>query len=288
MASGSNNNKLNSNKKLTFTFRGKDDIKDGNRTFTLTFGDQAENHYGMQKIGTFADIGFTYDDLLKGKLFFDKAGHRCELVNLNQALPNEYKSSAESAYILVVPNGVEYFINSTNTRDDFFREMAGLEMDKKAKMRGRVVNKHARHNLCFGPQQQEPDYENGKGRIISYGQVPILNKVRTNLNTVLGSKAEDLVVELNDYYDIGKCGIGFHGDSERRRVVGVRLGATTPLHYQWFYQRKPIGGRVVVTLNHGDMYMMSEKAVGTDWKRYTQITLRHAAGCPKYTTIKQK
>ena len=30
---------------------------------------------------------------------------------------------------------------------------------------------------------------------------------------------------------------------------------------------------------------MSEKAVGTDWKRKKFPTLRHAAGCEKYTKI---
>ena len=33
------------------------------------------------------------------------------------------------------------------------------------------------------------------------------------------------------------------------------------------------------------MYVMSEKAVGTDWKSRSKLTLRHAAGCPSFTTI---
>jgi hypothetical protein len=40
---------------------------------------------------------------------------------------------------------------------------------------------------------------------------------------------------------------------------------------------------VDITLNAGDVYLMSEKAVGTDW-RHTKdgiLTLRHAAGCAK-------
>jgi hypothetical protein len=38
-------------------------------------------------------------------------------------------------------------------------------------------------------------------------------------------------------------------------------------------------------LEHGDMYVMSEKTTGFDWKSKTKYTLRHAAGCDKYTTI---
>jgi hypothetical protein len=33
---------------------------------------------------------------------------------------------------------------------------------------------------------------------------------------------------------------------------------------------------------------MSEKATGYDWRKSSIFTLRHAAGCAKYTTIKEK
>jgi hypothetical protein len=35
-----------------------------------------------------------------------------------------------------------------------------------------------------------------------------------------------------------------------------------------------------------DIYAMSEKATGFDWKKKTIVTLRHAAGCKKYLQIK--
>ena len=83
--------------------------------------------------------------------------------------------------------------------------------------------------------------------------------------------------------DAGNCGIGFHGDGERSRVVGIRLGASMPLHFQWFENRKePIGERVRLMLHHGDLYVMSEKAVGRDARRRLVPVLRHAAGAPKY------
>jgi hypothetical protein len=33
---------------------------------------------------------------------------------------------------------------------------------------------------------------------------------------------------------------------------------------------------------------MSDKAVGNDWKKKTIYTLRHAAGCEKFTKIDDK
>jgi len=151
-----------------------------------------------------------------------------------------------------------------------------------------VVQKHARHNLCFGEQGQAPNYEGGKGRVVAFDSVPLLKKLRAVLPEVIGEKGRGLLAEGNYYYDVSKCGIGFHGDAERRKVIAVRTGATIPLHYQWFLQTKPVGERVVLSLGHGDMYVMSEKAAGTDFKKKTVYTLRHAAGAKKFLTIKNK
>jgi hypothetical protein len=110
----------------------------------------------------------------------------------------------------------------------------------------------------------------------------LLSKIRNFLPDFLGEKAKDLMVEGNYYYDVDKCGIGFHGDSERKKVIAIRLGKSIPLHFQWALNGKPIGERIELTLNHGDMYVMSEKATGYDWKTRKIPTLRHAAGAAKF------
>jgi hypothetical protein len=38
-------------------------------------------------------------------------------------------------------------------------------------------------------------------------------------------------------------------------------------------------------LAHGDVYVMSEKAVGHDWRSKSQVTLRHSAGAAKFTSL---
>lgn len=81
-----------------------------------------------------------------------------------------------------------------------------------------MLNKHARYIVCFGDENQEPYYENKKGTIISYSELELLSKWRDSLGKIfLGSRAENLEIEGYMYYDISKCGIGFHGDSERKR-----------------------------------------------------------------------
>ena len=100
---------------------------------------------------------------------------------------------------------------------------------------------------------------------------------------MLGQKAEGLYAEGNHYYQ-AKSGIGFHGDAERKIVVCLSLGSTSVLRYQW---RKPgdstpFGPPVDLTLNHGDMYVMSEKATGGDWMKRSRYRVVHGAGSTKY------
>lgn len=152
-------------------------------------------------------------------------------------------------------------------------------------MRGKVVNKHARWNLTFGDMNQDPDYFIGKGRIIKFENIPDLNKIRTVMPNYLDDKSKDLVAELNMYYDLKKYGIGFHGDTERKIVIYARLGANLPLHYQWYLRNNPIGNRMILNIDGGDIYIMSEKEVGSDWKKSSILTLRHAAGCNKYVKL---
>jgi hypothetical protein len=117
-----------------------------------------------------------------------------------------------------------------------------LDWDSKAFMYGRVVSKHARHNLCFADDGQEPNYEDGKGRVVEWKSVPLLSTLRANLGKYLKG-AEELAAEGNYYFDVKKCGIGFHGDSERKKVIAIRLatGKCEPIQYQWFLKGKPIG-----------------------------------------------
>ena len=50
------------------------------------------------------------------------------------------------------------------------------------------------------------------------------------------------------------------------------------LVFSWYHRFKKVGETYRHLLNGGDIYIMSEKAVGTDWKRSSIFTLRHAAG----------
>lgn len=250
---------------------------------TLTFGDCAENHKGMEMIGKTANAGegFTIDDLREIKAKFEVLGCVANLHMLN-TLPEQAEAG-----LLVIKNAVDVLLRKythEETKTTLTVEQAEVLWDKKAFMYGRVVNKHARWNVCYSETGHEPAYETGKGRVIAYDEVPVLQFLRDEVLPVyFGPKAQSLKCEGNYYYDIETCGIGFHGDSERRKVIAVRLGASLPIHYQWYHEGAPVGERMVFGLDGGDMYVMSEKTVGTDWKCKKIHTLRHATGCSKFT-----
>lgn len=258
-------------------------------TMTLTFGDVAENHAGMQQIGSKASEGFTNDELNIIRNNFEKNGYLVETIDL---IPKKSigKLEFESASILLIKNGVDALLPKGKTATDLHKEQASLEHDTKAFMYGRVVNKRARYNLCFSEKSQKPDYVHKKGRVIAFDDVPLTNHIREHLVSYMGKKTEHMQLEGNYYYDKTKCGIGFHGDTERRLVIGIRLGATLPLHYRWFYKNKDVKGiePFVITPEHGDIYVMSDKATGYDWKSSSKPTLRHAAGCNKFLQVKYK
>ncbi|KAN0041691.1 hypothetical protein ACTFIV_004237 [Dictyostelium citrinum] len=282
------------------------------QVFTITFGDCAENHVNMEKLGSMSDRGFDLDDINTFKDYFEKKGLTTEffdlkdLVKKDKKKTNLFKKKNEEgkmehtekeeeedddddellnyndSYLLIVRNGLSAICNV----NDFHEEQNRLEKDKKAFMYGRVVNKTARHNLCFtNGESREPEYEKGKGRIVSFNDCPLLKKAKETFNDILGDKADGLVAEGNYYYEPSKCGIGWHGDAERRKVIAIRTGHRMNICFNWFIDSKPVGNKFVQFLNHGDIYIMSEYTTGFNWRKKKIPTLRHSAGSSKFTAL---
>ena len=244
---------------------------------TITFGDCSENHVGMEQIGNMSDIGYTSDDLDIITKYF--SGKEIERIDLTSNLGNvDY--NGKKAELVIIRNAIE-------NHSEIFTELNKLEWDKKYfdTRRQRVLNKHARSNLCFSNYSQIADFENKKGTVINYNQVPLLNGAGSILVDCIDKQS--LECEGNNYNNINKNGIGWHGDAERKKVIALRLGETMPICFNWFKQSKPVGTKFTTQLNSGDVYIMSEKTTGYDWKKRSQYTLRHSAGAEKYTTLKK-
>jgi hypothetical protein len=252
-------------------------------TITLTWGDVCENGPGMQKIGNLDKRGYSVGELEKMKEKFEEKGVVCEMIDLGEEVDEE----VDEAKVLIMRGGVKAMLKE-NSLEDFYNEQCGLDVDKKVFMRGKVKNKLARYNLCFGHESQEPNYEEKKGRVIKYEDVKCLDEIRGNMVDFFGEKADNLYCEGNYYYDLKKCGIGWHGDGERRKVIGMRLGKSMNLNFSWFKKFYSVGKVVEIVLNDGDMYVMSEKSVGFDWKKSSIFTLRHAGGLENSKYLKLK
>jgi hypothetical protein len=242
---------------------------------TITFGDCSENHVGMDKNGTISDSGYSSDDLDKVSKYFSKKV--VERIDLTSYLGNE-NYVGKKPELLIVRNAIE-------NHSKIFKELNNLEWDAKYfdTRRQKVLNKHARTNLCFSNYSQKADFENKKGTVINYDEVPELNIAKKLIMECINE--EKLECEGNNYNNIHKNGIGWHGDAERKKVIALRLGESMPICFNWFNQSKPIGTKFTTQINSGDVYIMSEKTTGYDWKKRSIYTLRHSAGADKYTKL---
>lgn len=276
-------------------------------TITLTFGDVAESHVGMEKLGNMADKGFSKKDLKSAQKKFNDLGYETVLIKLNDFLPKSKNVEDEEekkflevaktykdyeAYVFIVRNGVNALLDLGDDKS-LLNEMLFFEWDTKLynERRGVVQNKLARHNLNFDDVGKKSDFEKGQGTTIAFKDVPLVNSIRDKLPYFFGKNAKELKCEGNKYYDSSKTGIGYHGDTERRKVIGLRLGKKMNMHWMWYYNNQPRGKNVNIELQPGDLYCMSEKTVGTDWRpnlsmgiKTKRYTLRHSAGSKNYTT----
>ena len=248
---------------------------------------------------TFADSqrGHTLNDFLKIKdVLHRKYSLNSEIIDLIQAsnVENfllEGTGRPPEAYVLKVP-GFLHCIAPEFTQHDVIDQLSQLPWDKKYydTRRKKVLNKIARSNNVVADFTQEPCYEEGKGTVLAFSQAPLfLTELREEF-TSWGESFNNLIAEGNYYHTPGKTGIGWHGDAERNKVVAVRMCSPEvtcdPIKFQWFMRSRGLGNIVEIPLEHGDLYVMSEKAVGSDWKRSSIYTLRHATGADKYVKPK--
>ena len=237
-----------------------------------------------------------------------------ELIHISNALPEQYRQ-ANAAAVLVIRNGAELISNAEAPKSDkssgkssgnsscseaknsyiddaankLLQEQQNIEYDRKfwnARQR-KTMNKRARYNTTFGEQNVSPsaDFQTPT----THAFPPIMSAFRNGLVHVLGERANDLSAEGNHYYE-QKSGIGYHGDAERKIVICLCLGGSSVLKYNW---RMPGSSEhtmksIDVHVKHGDVYVMSEKATGFDWKSRSKIRVVHGAGSDKYVNPKKK
>jgi hypothetical protein len=251
-------------------------------TITITFGDAGENHVGMQEVGHKLDRGFTYEELKEvQEIYSNSDEYVTELIDLESFLPEEHRSErTRGASILIIRDILDSFELS---HEDSFNILANLKWDSQfwSQKHGRVVNKNARHNFCVADFSQEADLENKRGTVHDFKDVKCLQRIRSDMALMLGERVNRFIAEGNYYYNSSSCGIGYHSDAERRCVIAVRFGKEMPLCFHWYLNSERVGKKATFNIRGGDAYIMSDLAVGSKIRKWP--TLRHAAGCKKYT-----
>ena len=285
---------------------------------SLTCAPGGENHAGMEIIGRMPvkGEGFKATDMEGLGPYFKNLGFDSSVLNLNNLSGQNTimgLGSDDQARVLLLRRWIQATFEVT-TVQDIYKELIAdtwdaeyLDKNKyrieivdgvETKVRGKRINKRARTNLCYvAGREQDPDVWKGKGRIVDLKKKIALNQAVDRLRGMIeaglieiGSKTkvEINVVEGNRYYNLKTTGIGFHGDTERVVVICISIGCDNyPMRWQWFKDGMPLGNPIDITLNCGDVYIMSEKAVGADWKLRSIYTLRHAAGAKKYTGLER-
>ena len=313
---------MNNNKLTKQNFKTTNTTNMNSERISLTMAPGGENNRGMEIIGRMPikGEGFTSSDIEglgpyfedKTNIVMNKYGDRpVSVLDLNALSLNDTINDLDDdnqARVLILRDWAK------GLDKEIYNEVAPIRWDAEyldpnkyrteivdgveVKVRGKRMNKRARTNLCFvADREQKPSVYEGKGTIYDLKKMNNLNKAVETLRKQIedglieiGSETKVIinVVEGNRYYDLKKTGIGFHGDTERVVVICLSIGGWNyPMRWQWFKDGMPIGNSIDIHLNSGDVYIMSEKAVGADWKLRSKYTLRHSAGAEKYRSLKK-
>lgn len=250
--------------------------------------------------GTPSESPVTVNDLVSMKDTYERMGGNAELFDLRDVLMRSADASSLPPTVrksaVLVMRGFADRILGPDAMAKIEHELESMKLnnlvDSKALMRKSVKNKHARHNNVIADFVQKPDIAAGKGTVVHFKDYPALDSMRKAAATWM-KQENPLVGEQNRYFDVKDCGIGWHGDAERNIVWGLRVGKATremPLMFNAWYQKKSIGHKTVIHFESGDVYVMSQHAVGKDWMSRSRVTWRHAAGsltC-KYSKMKHE
>ena len=224
-----------------------------------TLSPTAEHHAGMQISGNPDHVPIPASTASSVASWFESQGYIAMNVDLSDATG------------VPVDGGVLHVKNGASRLCDVNRMWAtfiGLPKDTQYLDRGgKIRNKHKRSNVNVGEHAESADIASGVGTTVAFSSAPEVSKLLRGLTQFGGGLEQIEVAEGNFYHTPVQCGIGLHGDSERKFAVGVSMGSTRYLEFQSFVHGFPSGPAVRLTLEHGDLYIMYGKGCGYDWDR---------------------
>lgn len=194
-----------------------------------------------------------------------------DLVNIARLFPGK-------ATIYSVPGGPHAYVLVLRGLDldhrSCFKEITSVPdayVDKHTWMYGKCREKKSRVNTNYADTQQvgnmdHPDPNMRVPSLLKFGKhLQDIRNLLTRIGHETGVDTKNLYGEVNHYLKSKTLqGIGEHMDKERNMVVGLCLGTTSRnIAFQAYKGAIPIGPKLVLELNPGDMYFMDVNAKGT-------------------------
>lgn len=145
---------------------------------------------------------------------------------------------------------------------------------------GKKVKARSRNVGFLGSTSAPEDPDVNAPAKTAWADLPGCTRVRETLHALLedGGASEAVAIRYNN---VDECGIRWHGDAERSKTLIARFGSNSarhPLFFMWYCNNVPISEPYAIPLAHGEVAIPSFKAVGSDYKRSSIPTLRHATG----------
>lgn len=248
----------------------------------LTFCETAKHGKDMQSIGTICDSGFTNEHLLWYNNNLNQPDN-VKIYNVKDSLPSTLYQIPD-CYVLVIKG---YFKDQS---DDLLRTLLTQESSDGSSITGvnwdchRIVNDKILENklgykLLFcdlGNSWKYPfSTREKRGTIYNSRMIPSLFSVQSVLEKQLGVLS---VVDATYYYNINDCFTPLHQVKDRKKFVGLGLGATVPLQFKWFKDSIQCSDTTSIQIEHGDLYIISESAAGMIKEKQTKLYLKFGIG----------
>jgi len=214
-----------------------------------------------------------------------------EMVQLQQDIGGR----EQNACVLVLRDGMQRLGVDKDVLLKQIQEVPEVDKQLLNTRQNKVQTKWKRHNFNIGDKMLQSDIANGQSTLYNF-KCEFLSEakklrdaftkigVENKLETMTDLLAEANVYYADEYKKNNFCGIGYHGDAERPRspVIGCNVGKSRYLSFRSFYRSRYYRDETRIKLNHGDIYFMSEHAVGVNWKKSGSVVYRHRAGSLKF------
>ena len=187
-------------------------------------------------------------------------------------------------------NGIDLLIGS-DAAAKLYKEQDEIRYSGRFLDKGKLKIRRAHKTMAFGVEGRDASDDYTQPTVTAFSEVPMMDKIRTSLQNLLGNRTADLEVDGTKYHtsfhekgDDGKpmkknSNKGWHGGDKRTIVIGVCLGAPVTLSFIWRLpgsQKNLDDTKVSVSLTHGDVYVMSEIAIGSNWKSSSLLRCLHS------------